>query len=98
MAQSVACKHCTLSIAFVYLYRAPTHLHGENTLLIYQVQNRTRMSTLRGISEFSFALFLVSVCFVYEPCVQAWSKEGHTMTCKIAQVDLLLPHPPHLKK
>ncbi|KAL7130117.1 hypothetical protein ABFS83_13G112200 [Erythranthe nasuta] len=50
------------------------------------------MSISRGIFVSYFALFLC-VC-VYEPCVQAWSKEGHSMTCKIAQ-DLLGPEAKH---
>ncbi|PIN11708.1 nuclease S1 [Handroanthus impetiginosus] len=42
---------------------------------------------LRRISV-SLLAFLLYICVVYEPRVQAWSKEGHAMTCKIAQ-DLL---------
>ncbi|KAI3456320.1 hypothetical protein Pfo_012983 [Paulownia fortunei] len=52
-----------------------------------------QMSIVRGISA-SFLAFLLCVCIVYEPCVQAWSKEGHAMTCKIAQ-DLLEPEAGH---
>ncbi|XP_047940512.1 endonuclease 1-like isoform X4 [Salvia hispanica] len=50
------------------------------------------MPFLRGISA-SFIVFLTCVV-VHKPGVQAWSKEGHVMTCKIAQ-DLLEPEAHH---
>ncbi|XP_073042190.1 endonuclease 1 [Primulina eburnea] len=37
-----------------------------------------------------FFIYCLCVCFVYEPFVEGWSKEGHAMTCKIAQ-ELLDP-------
>lgn len=46
----------------------------------------SKMLFLRGIFA-SFIAFLTCVV-VHEPSVQAWSKEGHAMTCKIAQVSI----------
>ncbi|KAG6419078.1 hypothetical protein SASPL_121287 [Salvia splendens] len=52
----------------------------------------SKMPFLRGISA-SFIVFLTCVV-VHKPGVQAWSMEGHAMTCKIAQ-DLLEPEAHH---
>lgn len=35
-------------------------------------------------------ILLVGVVFLGVPGAQAWSKEGHIMTCRIAQVNLSL--------
>lgn len=45
-------------------------------------------SRILGGMSLYFSASLLCICIVYDPCVQAWSKEGHAMTCKIAQVDL----------
>ncbi|KAL3627679.1 Endonuclease 1 [Castilleja foliolosa] len=50
------------------------------------------MLKLRGISVCLF--YVLCICAVFEPCVKAWSKEGHIMTCQIAQ-DLLEPEATH---
>ncbi|KAL2495162.1 Endonuclease 1 [Forsythia ovata] len=48
---------------------------------------------LKRMSLYFFVFFLV-YSSVYGPCVEAWSKEGHAMTCKIAQ-NLLEPEAAH---
>ncbi|CAI9783857.1 unnamed protein product [Fraxinus pennsylvanica] len=50
-------------------------------------------TVLKRISLHFFAFFLV-FSFGYGPRVESWSKEGHVMTCKIAQ-DLLEPEALH---
>ena len=44
-----------------------------------------RIGDLCGKTEFGFLLFL-SFVLITLPGALAWSKEGHMMTCKIAQV------------
>ena len=43
---------------------------------------------LLKLSRFGFGLLVVSA-FVMMPGAVAWSKEGHIMTCQIAQVSLI---------
>uniref|UniRef100_A0A5B7BLE5 Aspergillus nuclease S1 n=1 Tax=Davidia involucrata TaxID=16924 RepID=A0A5B7BLE5_DAVIN len=54
------------------------------------------MKEFRGLLRFSPLCFvlLVGFAFMSEHGVQAWSKEGHIMTCRIAQ-DLLEPEAAH---
>ena len=50
-----------------------------------------RIGGLWGKIEFGFLLFL-SFSLIIVPGALAWSKEGHMMTCKIAQVRFNFPH------
>ncbi|XP_059623244.1 endonuclease 1-like [Cornus florida] len=54
------------------------------------------MVELRGLLGLSlfYLIFFLGFAFFFDPGVQAWSKEGHIMTCKIAQ-DLLEPEAAH---
>ncbi|KAL6562172.1 Endonuclease 1 [Orobanche gracilis] len=47
------------------------------------VQERMKMSNLRGIYVCLFTVLCIYI--VFESSVEAWSMEGHAMTCKIAQ-------------
>ncbi|CAK9176807.1 unnamed protein product [Ilex paraguariensis] len=54
------------------------------------------MTTFGGFSRLFLLCFILFLCyaFITQPGVQAWSKEGHVMTCRIAQ-NLLEPEASH---
>ena len=52
-----------------------------------------KYSGLEGLVPFGFVL-LLGFTSIIVPSAQAWSKEGHIMTCRIAQVINFASHFP----
>jgi len=62
-------------------------LHKENKIKTsdWKILDMARLKGLMLSLPFGFVLFLCST-FIIVPGVIGWSKEGHEMTCLIAQV------------
>lgn len=55
---------------------------------IERLDSMERYCGLEGLVPFGFVL-LLGIASIIVPSAQGWSKEGHIMTCRIAQVNLL---------